>query len=93
MSRQVARVAWFRFRATFRTRWVGYLSVVLLVGFVGGLAMASVAAARRTQSSFPAYLATLNPSDIDLITGRGTPRSTPPGTTPLWSTRSPISHT
>ena len=69
----MARVAWFRFRATLRPRWAGYLSVVLLLGFIGGLAMASVAAARRTQSSFPAYLASLNPSDISLITGAWDP--------------------
>ena len=50
-------------------RWGGYLALVLLVGFVGGLAMGSVAAARRTQSAFPAYLASTNPSDLTVLTG------------------------
>jgi ABC-type antimicrobial peptide transport system permease subunit len=38
------------------------LTIVVLIGAVGGLALASVAAARRTESSFPTYLASTNPS-------------------------------
>jgi hypothetical protein len=56
---QVLRVAWYRFRATFARRWGGYLSVVLLVG---GISMGSIAAGRRTQSSYPTFLASTNPS-------------------------------
>ena len=59
------RVAWYRFRATLRDRLGGYLAVVLLIGLVGGVAMGAVAAARRTQSSFPAYLASTNPDDLN----------------------------
>ncbi|MGA3218846.1 MAG: hypothetical protein ABSE77_07190 [Acidimicrobiales bacterium] len=61
---QVLRVAWYRFRATFARRWGGYLSVVLLIGLVGGTAMASIEAGRRTQSSYPTFLASTNPSDM-----------------------------
>ena len=68
MSR-VLRVAWYRFRVTLGRRWGGYLSVVVLIGLVGGLAMGAVAAARRTQSSFPAFLASTNPSDMSVFTG------------------------
>jgi hypothetical protein len=53
MSGEALRVAWLWFRGTFGRRWSGYLSIVLLVGLVGGVAMGVVAAARRTQSSFP----------------------------------------
>ena len=60
------RIVWYRFRATFGRRWPGYAAIVLLIGFVGGLAMAAVAGARRTQSSFPAFLASTNPSDMTL---------------------------
>jgi hypothetical protein len=69
MSRQAFGVAWYRFRCTLGARWGGYLALVLLVGFVGGLALGSVAAARRTQSAFPDYLASTNPSDLTVLTG------------------------
>ena len=64
-----ARVAWYRFRRTLRRRWGGYLSLALLLGLLGGLAMGSVAAARRTQAAFPAYLASTDPSDLTVLTG------------------------
>jgi FtsX-like permease family len=59
-----ARVAWYRFRATFRRRLGGYLTLAVLIGLVGGVAMAAVTAARRTDSSYPDYLAATNPSDL-----------------------------
>ena len=62
-------VAWYRFRCTWDERWPGYLALVLLLGLLGGLAMGSVAAARRTQAAFPAYLASTNPSDLTVLTG------------------------
>ena len=62
--RPVLRVVWFRFRATFARRWGGLFAIVLLIGLLGGLAMGAVAGARRTQSSFPAYLASTNPTDL-----------------------------
>jgi FtsX-like permease family len=61
---QVLRVAWYRFRATFGRRWGGYLAIVVLVGLVGGLAMGAIAGARRTQSSYPTFLGSTNPSDL-----------------------------
>jgi hypothetical protein len=68
MKSQVLRVAWYRLRTTFAGRWGSYLSVILLAGLVGGVAMGAIAAARRTQSSFPAYLASTNPSDFGAAT-------------------------
>ena len=61
---QALRVAWYRFRATLGRRWGGYLSVALLIGLTGGTAMASIEAGRRTQSSYPTFLASTNPSDL-----------------------------
>jgi len=58
------RAAWYRFRATFRRRWGGYLTLALLIGMVGGVAMASMTAARRTYASYPKFLAGTNPSDL-----------------------------
>jgi hypothetical protein len=42
------------------------LSVVVLVGLTGGIAMGSLAAARRTQSSYSTFLASTNPSDLGM---------------------------
>jgi hypothetical protein len=63
------RVAWYRFGRTLRRRWTGYLAITLLLGLVGGLAIGSLAAARRTQGAYPAYLAATNPSDLTVLTG------------------------
>src|SRR5271157_793127 len=60
--------AWYRFRATFLRRWGGYLAMALLIGLVGGIAMGSIAAARRTQSSYPAFLAATHASDLTMST-------------------------
>jgi len=64
VNSQGLRVAWYRFRTTFGRRRNGYLTLVLLVGLVGGLAMGALSAARRTQASFATYLASTNPSNL-----------------------------
>ncbi|HEY6474351.1 MAG TPA: hypothetical protein VIY26_15765, partial [Acidimicrobiales bacterium] len=58
----------YRFGATLRRRWAGYLAIALLVGLVGGIAMGSIAAARRTQSAYPAFLASTNASQLTMST-------------------------
>jgi hypothetical protein len=87
-------IAWFRFRATFGRRWGGYLSLILLVGLVGGLALGGLAAARRTQSSFSTYLASTNPSDINFSVFGGVPNgpSAVPGTSLLEEKISRLPH-
>ena len=72
MSRAL-RASWYRFRATFRHELASYLTIALLVGLVGGLAMGSLAAARRTQSSYSALLETTNPSQIVVATAIASP--------------------
>ena len=62
------RIARYRFKTTFGRRWGDYAVLVLLIGLIGGIAMGSVQAARRTQSSYPAFLATTNASDLTLST-------------------------
>jgi hypothetical protein len=61
-------VARYRFRATFGRRWGSYLALLHLIGGVDGLAMGSVAAARRTQSSFPVFVASAHPADLEGLT-------------------------
>jgi len=68
VNRGALRVAGYRFRATFGRRWSAYLTLVLLIGLIGGLAMGALAAARRTESSFPTFLASTNPSNLSLGT-------------------------
>ena len=74
-----ARVAWYRFRVTFRRRWGGYLALVLLIGLVGGISLASIAAGRRTQSSFPAFVASANPPALSGISAILNPDIGSPG--------------
>jgi putative ABC transport system permease protein len=69
IDRQALRFALYRTRCTWSARWTGYLTLVLLLGLVGGVAIGSVAAARRTQAAFPVYLASTNPSDLTVLTG------------------------
>ncbi|HEV3294560.1 MAG TPA: hypothetical protein VG123_36725, partial [Streptosporangiaceae bacterium] len=64
MTGPALRAAWYRFRATFRRRWGGYLALALLIGLVGGVALASMTAARRTYASYPKFLVSTNPSDL-----------------------------
>ncbi len=64
MSTPAARLAWYRLRVTLRRRLPGYLALAILLGLIGGLGMMSVTAARRTDSSYPDYLASTNPSGL-----------------------------
>jgi hypothetical protein len=66
VSAQGFAVARYRARATFRHRWTAYLTIVVMVGLIGGLGLGSLAAARRTQSSFSVLVAATNPSDFEV---------------------------
>jgi hypothetical protein len=69
MSANTLKVSWYWFRAGLARRWTSYLAIVLLVGLVGGIAIGSVSAARRTQSSFNVFLKGTNPSDMSVLLG------------------------
>ena len=73
MDKTVLRAAGYLFRVTFRQLRGNYLTVVVLIGLVGGLALGAVAGARRTQSSYSTYLAGINASDLELFTGFDSP--------------------
>jgi hypothetical protein len=63
------RTAWYRFHATFRRQRGGYLTVLVLVGLLGGLAMGALAGARRTLASPAVYIASTRPATFSLPTG------------------------
>lgn len=67
MIGQSLRLAGYRVRTTSVRRWTGYLGVVLLIGLIGGVAMASLAAGRRAQFSYPTVLVGTNPSDLTFL--------------------------
>ncbi|HEX4163165.1 MAG TPA: FtsX-like permease family protein [Acidimicrobiales bacterium] len=66
MIGRALEIARYRMRATIGHRWRAYVTLVVLVGFLAGLGLGGLAAARRTQSSFSSFLAASNPSDIDV---------------------------
>jgi hypothetical protein len=73
----------YRARTSFRHRRAGYVSLVVLVGLIGGVSLAALTAARRTQSSFAAYLASTNPSNLGVsVFGGGNNGG---GTPPIWA--------
>jgi hypothetical protein len=73
MTESVLPVAGYRFRATLRRRWPGYLALAVLIGLVGGVALGALTAARRTYASYPALLASTNPSDLLVLPQTSTP--------------------
>ena len=66
MSEHRFGAARYRVRATLRLRRSGYVALAIMVALVGGLGLGSLAAARRTQSSFSTFIATTNPSDLSV---------------------------
>ncbi len=64
MTAGAMRIAWYRIRATWRSRLPGYLALVVLTGVLGGVALAAVTAARRTDSSYPRFLTSTRPSSL-----------------------------
>jgi hypothetical protein len=92
MIRDALEVSGYRLRATFRRRWTGYLSLVLLVGLVGGLGMASLAGARRTQSSFSVFVASTNPSALGVTIFGATPTGSNPKSNGVSSLTRRVAH-
>ena len=59
VRRSVLRVVLYRFHAMFAMRVGGYLTLAVLVGLLGGVAMASVAAKPRMVAAKPQHTASL----------------------------------
>ena len=69
MKGKSLRIAWYWLRVNFARRWSNYLVITLLIGLVGGLSIGSIAAARRTQTSYNVFLKSTNPSDLSVLLG------------------------
>ena len=67
------RTAWYRSVVCWKRQRAGYLVLVVLIGLAGGVALGSLAAARRTASSFSTFLAATNPSDLMIEPAGGGP--------------------
>lgn len=57
-------VAWYWARAELRRRWRAWLTVGLLIGVGGGLAMGALAGARRTDAALPRFMAWADGPDL-----------------------------
>ena len=62
------KVGGYRFKSTLRHRWTSYVSLVLFIAVLGGVAMGTVAGARRTETSFTTLLNSRNSSQIYGVT-------------------------
>jgi hypothetical protein len=67
MNPRTLALARYRFARSVRRSRGTYLALVLLMGVIGGTAMASLAAARETASSYATLLRSSNPSDMNLL--------------------------
>ena len=56
-------------RAALRRNWRALVGIALLLGLIGGLALFSLAGARRTQSAYPRVLRSANPSTMAVDVG------------------------
>lgn len=56
-------------RASFTRSWRTLLAVALLLGLIGGLSLFAIAGARRTQSAYPRFLRSTNPSTMVVDVG------------------------
>ncbi len=65
MKSNALMVGGYRFRATLRERWTSYLSLMLLISILGGVAMGTVAGARRTEGSLTTLLDRQNTSQLE----------------------------
>jgi hypothetical protein len=57
-------IAWYTWRASWRRSWQSALAVGVIGGLLGAVGLASLAGARRTDSAYGRYLASINASTV-----------------------------
>ena len=57
-------IAWYTWRASWRRSWRAALAVAVIGGLLGAVGLASLAGARRTDSAYGRYLASINASTV-----------------------------
>jgi hypothetical protein len=66
MLEEVRHVVSYRFARYMRKGWATYLAVVLVIGAIGGAALASLVTARETQTSYSTLLNQSNPAQLNV---------------------------
>ena len=59
----------YRFRSELRDRWRSWIAVALVIGLAGGVVLALLAGARRTDDAYPRLLRTHDAYDVLLVSG------------------------
>ncbi|MGQ0431250.1 MAG: ABC transporter permease [Microthrixaceae bacterium] len=59
----------YRFRSELRDRWRSWIAVALVIGLAGGVVLALLAGARRTDDAYPRFLRTNDAYDVLLVSG------------------------
>jgi hypothetical protein len=57
-------IAWYAWRASWRRSWRASLAIAVIGGLLGAVALAALAGARRTDSAYGRYLASINASTV-----------------------------
>lgn len=68
-----------RVRSELRSRWRAMVGIMVLLGLVGGVALAAVAGARRTATAYDRMLAQASPYDVLVNPDEGTRSALTPG--------------
>jgi len=83
MRSTALQTAWYRSVVCWKRQRASYLVLVVLIGLAGGVALGSLAGARRTASSFSTFLAASNPSDLMIDPAGEGPGMGPPNASHL----------
>src|SRR5216117_3207424 len=84
----VVAAVWMAARAQLRRRWGATVALVLLVGLTGGVVIAAIAGASRTDSAMKRFVAYSRPEDVYVVVngpvppGAETLAGPPPDVTP-----------